>query len=69
MKSLKQALINCETIQDEGVYINFNQKDILPQKCSIKIDATTSRIKLYVVRINAFIVIKNEDLKKILDIK
>ena len=69
LKSLKQALISYKAIEEEGVYINFNQKNVLPEKCKIKIDATTNRIKICVLNIDAFLEIKSEYLKKILDIR
>ncbi|BCZ46907.1 hypothetical protein psyc5s11_29740 [Clostridium gelidum] len=69
LKILKEALINHKTIEEEGVYIDFKQKNILPEKCNIKIDATTNRIKLCVLNIDAFLEIKSEYLKKILDIR
>jgi len=69
IKSLKQALINYKTIEDDGVYMDFKQKNILPEKCKIKIEATTSRIKFYVFNADSFLEIKTEHLMKILDIK
>jgi hypothetical protein len=69
IKSLKQALINYKNTEDDGIYMDFKQKNILPEKCKIKIDVTTSRIKFYVLNANAFLEIKTEHLMKILDTK
>lgn len=69
LKRVRQALVNYKTIKEEGVYIDFKQKNILPKKCNIKIDATTNRIKLCILNIDAFLEIKAEHLKKILDIR
>jgi hypothetical protein len=69
LKSLKRALISNKAIEEEGVYIDFKQKNILPEKSKIKIDATTNRMKLCIMNIDAFLEIKADYLKKILGIR
>jgi len=68
-KVLRETLLINKTIETEGIYIDFTDENILPVKCIIKIDITTSRTKFDIVNINSIVQIKNENLKKILDIK
>lgn len=68
-KVFRKALADNKTIEAEGIYISFTDENILPVKCKIKIDVTTTVTNFNILNTNNFIGIKNEYLKKILDIK
>lgn len=66
-KALREALLECDSIKVDGIYMDFTDKEVSPIKCKIKIDAEINKIEFNILNLNNVIQIKTEYLVKILN--
>jgi hypothetical protein len=68
-KVLRKLILDNKTIEIDGVYIDLTDKNALPVKCKIKIAVMEGETNFEILNSNNLLQIKNENLKKMLDIK
>lgn len=68
-KVLREAIFDCESIEVDGIYMDFTDKEVSPVKCKIKIDPDINKVGFNILNLNSVIRIKNEYLVKILNSK